>query len=531
MTMTYANSMRLLRIICLSTVLFCLRCGGCGESMTVDPPPGDDLGVAMCLADNASCVNHTDCCSGTCDPGTNTCLTVAMSCQNFGAACTAGGDCCSGICDSVLKTCSQACLPQAATCAMNADCCSGTCDTATKKCTQPIACKGTGSACTTGSECCGLSCVGNLCGSTCLSDGTTCTAAGACCSGICSGTPMACQPINPGSGCKSSGNDCTMNSECCSGLCSGNKCATSSSFCRQLNDICTQNSDCCQQNCVKTGTNTNGTCQALPVSGAGGCSVAGTLCSTCTCCSALCLGFAGGPTKVCQNPQGCHPTGDLCTKDTDCCGYAGSGLPGDGQAECKKAVGYAIGVCTKPTGCNPQGNICKYTGTVNACGIARNNCCSAGPGAACKLDTQGVPRCYGGGMCRMSGQTCSNSSDCCNNLSCIPDAMGILKCGNMGMKCSPSGGACSVSADCCDIGYSCVTAPGSVQGICTPPSSPADGGVDGGRDGGGLCAQYGQGCTVGGTPCCNSVQCSKPGGFGDPCAAGDTGCTCYQVQP
>ena len=537
MTNHTSKTQHLFRILCLCTVFLFLRCGGCdGTTTGGDPPIDGDMSVGMCLADSTSCVNHTDCCSGTCDPGTNTCSTVMMSCLNFGQACTDNGACCSGICDPNSKTCGQACLPQAATCSVNADCCSGTCDNATKKCTQPIACKPTGSTCTTGAECCGLSCNGGICQATCTSDGMSCTTGGQCCSGLCSGTPMACQPINPGAGCKSSGNGCTVNTDCCSGLCdqTSKTCRAASSFCRQRNDICTQNSDCCEQNCVKPMGSTNGVCQALPVSGAGGCSVAGTLCQQCTCCSALCLAYAGGPTKVCQNPQGCHPTGDLCTKNSDCCGYAGSGLPGDGQVYCEKSVGFAVGVCRKPTGCNPQGNICKYTGTVQACGIARNNCCDqpGGPGSSCKLDAQGVPRCYGINSCRMSGETCSNTADCCNNLACIPDAMGILKCGNMGMKCSPSGGPCSVAADCCTVGDKCITAPGSVQGICTPPSTPDGGTADGGTDGGtALCAEYGQACRVGGTPCCNGVQCSKPGGFGDPCAAGDTDCTCYKPIP
>lgn len=494
----------------IASVFLFMRCGGCGEPIDGELVDSGDTGDGSADGPNMSCANvaqtcatGADCCSGICDPGT---LTCAMSCGVFGQSCTNNSTCCSGVCDSAKSTC-----------------------------TQPKSCSPTGSSCTVGTDCCGLACIGGLCGAACVSDGQACTSNGACCSGTC--TSNVCASLNPG-GCKTGGNSCGVNSDCCSGLCSAGKtCSTASSFCSQTNDVCAKSTDCCSQNCVIASGKTLGTCQANATSGSGGCTVAGTLCSGCgSCCSALCLSYAGGPTSVCQVASGCHVTGDLCTKTSDCCGAPGTGLPGAGQVYCNIPAGAKVGTCHKPTGCNPEGAVCHYTGPILACGNSRNDCCGA-PGSAgsgvCKLDTEGIPRCYGLTSCVMAGGFCADSADCCNSAACVPDASGALKCG--ASSCSPTGGACTVAGDCCVAGNTCVVAAGSVQGVCTAPTPPPP--VDGGAtDGGtpsdmGLCALYGQGCSVGGTPCCNGVPCSQAGGLGTSCRAGDTGCSCYSPIP
>src|SRR5581483_5238742 len=120
---------------------------------------------------------------------------------------------------------------------------------------------------------------------------------------------------------------------------------------------------------------------------------------------------------VCQVASGCHVVGDLCTKTSDCCGAPGTGLPGAGNVFCNIPAGAKIGTCHKPSGCNPEGEVCHYTGTITACGNSRNDCCGA-PGVAsggvCKLDTQGIPRCYGLKSCVMAGGNCASAADCCN---------------------------------------------------------------------------------------------------------------------
>ena len=509
--MRKSNRQSFILFLCALSLITFMRCGGCSDATTGDlPDGGDDAGT---------------------DGG-------GLSCANFAESCLTGPDCCSGLCDTNTMKCQASCGAFDQSCSNNVDCCSGICDQATRKCTQPASCSPVGATCTLGTDCCSLSCVGGKCQTGCTSDGQTCTSGGQCCSGSCTGTPAVCGAINPGAGCKSSGNGCSANGDCCSGLCTGTPktCSTASSFCHQTNDVCAKNADCCSTNCVINAPNQLGSCQPNATSGAGGCAIAGTLCTgACSCCSALCAPYASGPTKVCQNASGCHLTGDLCTKTSDCCGAPGTGLPGEGNVYCNIAAGAKIGVCHKASGCQPEGGLCKYSGMTSSCTSFRNDCCDA-PGsrtaAVCKLDTEGIPRCYGlkDGMCVPAGGNCSASFDCCNNQACVPDAMGVLRCGTMGMACSPSGGPCTVAADCCDTGYNCVTAAGSVQGVCTAPTTmpPPDGGMPADMA---LCANYGQACSVGGTPCCNSVPCSAPGGGGTACGPGQTGCTCYMLIP
>jgi hypothetical protein len=143
-------------------------------------------------------------------------------------------------------------------------------------------------------------------------------------------------------------------------------------------------------------------------------------------------------------------------------------------------------------------------------------------GGMCILDRLGVPRCYGGGQCAMTGGACAFDMDCCNGGKCVPGPMGTLVCQAM---CSPSTGPCTVDADCCS-GLHCYTPVGSTQGTCggAPPPPPGyDAGPPPTTDGGGsTCAFYGQACKVA-SDCCNGIPCSAPGGT---TCNGATGCTC-----
>src|SRR5262249_48612576 len=145
--------------------------------------------------------------------------------------------------------------------------------------------------------------------------------------------------------------------------------------------------------------------------------------------------------KICQPANGCHVTGDLCLKDTDCCGAQGTGLPGDGNVTCEKTNGEPMGICRNPMGCNPEGNVCHYKNYTCDISSARNDCCAAqgnstgcknnGDASAtcCQLDALGVPRCNGfGGQCRKPGETCAYSGDCCNGIPCVPDSNNVLRC-------------------------------------------------------------------------------------------------------
>jgi hypothetical protein len=303
-----------------------------------------------------------------------------------------------------------------------------------------------------------------------------------------------------------------------------------SSFCIQKGDACANASDCCGGICNKAAGAALGVC-AEPTGGATYCSqgIDGTLCDGCNgCCSRLCAPFGPTGVKVCQPASGCHVNGDLCRKDSDCCGAKGTGLPGDGNVICEITSGQAIGICRNPMGCNPEGDVCHFKNYACSISSARNDCCAAvGNSGVCQLDPLGVPRCNGlGNMCRKSGETCASNDDCCNKVPCVPDAMGQLRCLEAsdagGPVCSPLGGACSITGDCC-TGYICIEAPGSTSGKCgvytpPPPSTPDAATPPPPYDGGSVgCALYGQACKAT-TDCCGGIPCTCQG----------TACFCYE---
>jgi hypothetical protein len=446
-----------------------------------------------------------------------------ISCGVYGATCTVGSECCSGACDPKTQTCvaiSSSCSVPGAPCAALTDCCT-------------------------------LTCVNDACGATsCTSDHQACSTDGACCSGQCAnGT---CAPLN--TSCKTQGNACAANGDCCSQFCSNGKCG-SPSFCVQTGDICARPTDCCGGICNVAQGATVGTC-ANPPSGATYCSdaVDGTVCTGCgSCCSRLCAPYGPTGVSICQPANGCHVDGDLCRQDTDCCGAAGTGLPGDGNVHCEIATGQKIGICRNPMGCNPEGNVCHYKDYACSISSARNDCCAApGNSGECQLDALGVPRCHGfGTSCRNGGDTCAFTGDCCNGAPCVPDSVGQLRCltstPDGGVACSSQGGSCTINADCCRS-LTCLTATGSVQGTCglvTPPpdggSAPPDASSDAGSPSDAqadvtnvdstpptTCGLYGQSCQTSGD-CCSSVPCTNP--LQKPCAAGDTACACtFPIQ-
>ena len=412
--------------------------------------------------------------------------TPSPSCRFFGQTCASGGDCCSGICDPTTSTCVAS----------------------INKCT------GTGGGCASSTECCSLVCTAGRCNANaCIADNLACVDSAACCGGNCSAG--LCQPLN--ASCHTAGNPCTDDTQCCSSLCEAGTCKLGASFCIQSGDVCSDSSTCCSGDCQK-GTGTLGTC-APPPSGATYCSdgVDGTVCGACNgCCSRLCAPYAPTGVRVCQPASGCRVNGDLCRKDSDCCGAAGTGLPGDGNVVCEIDAGKAIGICRNPRSCNPQGNVCHFKDYTCSISSARNDCCAGvGNSGVCQLDMLGVPRCNGlGTTCLQGAAICSSAMDCCNHMPCVPDGTGLLRCyappasgldGGVPSACVPSGGPCSINGDCC-IGATCIQAVGSTQGICgtmTPPPAKDGGPTDTSTPG---CAEYGQLCTTG-ADCCNGITC------------------------
>jgi hypothetical protein len=339
-----------------------------------------------------------------------------------------------------------------------------------------------------------------------------------------------CKPLN--TACKTAGNDCSANDDCCSKLCQNGKCTLASSFCIQPGDVCSNSVDCCSGTCNITQGATLGTCGAPPT-GSSYCNggLDGTVCGACNdCCSRLCAPYGPSGVAVCQPASGCHVNGNLCRKDSDCCGAAGTGLPGDGNVTCQIDTGQTIGICRNPMSCNPQGNVCHYKDYACSVSSARNDCCGAvGNSGACQLDTLGVPRCNGlGDACRKAGETCASAADCCNRVPCVPDAAGTLRClqpSDGGPTCSLQGGPCTINGDCC-VGTACVKPLGSLAGTCgvyVPPPAVDAGPTDAGGSiyDGGTCALYGQSCRST-SDCCGGTPCTGPAG---PCTGQDT-CSC-----
>jgi hypothetical protein len=226
------------------------------------------------------------------------------------------------------------------------------------------------------------------------------------------------------------------------------------------------------------------------------------------CCSRACGPYGPTGVYVCQPASGCRPTGDICTKDSDCCGS--TGMPGgNGSVKCSKGAGQKVGRCDNGQGCRPAGAVCKLAST--SCN-AENHCCAGNVNTdptVCQQDLLGVPRCTGVGGCgdagSMAGKACASSADCCG-LPCLPNANGTgFVCGT---TCVKAGGDCSSNADCC-AGLPCTLDPGSSKGYCGYPPTP-DAGTDSGPppQDGGTCALLGQTCTQN-SDCCNGVPCTN----------------------
>lgn len=372
-------------------------------------------------------------------------------------------------------------------------------------------CTNLGNACKVSSDCCSSNCFLGACQPpTCTSDNDACTTNSECCSGTC-GTNGKCTPLN--NTCSTLGNACTKNGDCCSQFCE-NKICSQPSYCGQNGDICLTGADCCGGICTVQNGNLFGTCGQPKSTGAQCSQIDGVVCGstqnspdagfleggipTCggACCSRDCAPW--GPTQVliCQPASGCHPVGDLCTKDSDCCGGQGQ----NPTETCNKAnANDPVGVCSNPTGCKPNGDICRLQ--ANQCN-ATDNCCSGNVQQydTCKQDSLGVPRCsYAGDAGCIpvdAGTQCASSADCCNLNPCVPDGDGGFTC--YPQTCVPVSGVCTTDSDCCP-GHHCYIPGGQTSGTCQPPVD--DAGTDGG------CAFYGQSCTTA-SDCCNNVPCT-----------------------
>lgn len=464
---------------------------GCSEDKPPEGPPGNTDAGSTEDAGSDSGVDLPD--GG---PGSE--------CVDVGAACSrdTGAACCTGICSA-----------------------DGTCPAPSEQCTPA------GSACTSGIQCCTQSCLGGTCSTQqCLDVGGTCANAEECCTKICGGDGK-CAPLPAGTtSCKVPGQACGANGDCCSTNCQGGICKPAYS-CQANDDICLKNEDCCGGVCSQNSTGTPGRCVAVGGSGGGNCVQDGNPCTGgSTCCSRVCVDLGYGAT-VCQPVNGCRPTGDYCAADGVCCG----------GEKVSNAVDCRENRCDKPNGCNPVGNICG-SGMLPDGGIidvnAREACCD-GQKAVCKVDSAGVPRCFGGcpsgqcpascpsgytgeaGCCIPQDSTCQFSDQCCNGNRCLPGANGAFTC-QPAPTCDPVGTVCDPAASGCCAGTAC-RAIDELTYVCRPTGTSPGGGTDGGTggvdagtggaDAGPICRPNGQTCSSGAGCCsgiCTGGTCQAP---------------------
>jgi hypothetical protein len=258
--------------------------------------------------------------------------------------------------------------------------------------------------------------------------------------------------------------------------------------------------------CEKVGDAAIGVCALVPAEGAGGCTSAGEVCGgvydggelpVCggECCSRACFPFGPTGVLVCQPPSGCHPSGEICQTDHDCCG---SELQPDGATSgvtCSKVGDNPIGRCDMGNSCTPAGGICKLS--TSSCN-ENANCCAGNTQVnpeVCQKDSVGIPRCLAAAIdCTNPedylGETCATSADCCG-LPCTPMGSGEFPPLVCGGTCVETGGGCTTSADCCP-GLPCTLPPGSTAGECGEQQE---------------CAEYGQTCAEA-ADCCSGVPCT-----------------------
>ncbi len=511
---------------CESQGVHCGSAGdGCGGTLACGScQPGAQCGStdkpSQCVAGGDGCMPLAACPADACGPIADGCGGV-LACGGCISPTVCGGggvpSVCGGGNQCTPKTQAAAC--SGLNCGFEADGCGGvyTCGVGSGACPgggicgsdSPNVCGSLGGpcfanadACAAGSDCCSGNCVNGACAAAaCVADTPTkgaCTTNAQCCSGLCTGG--LCQSL--GTACRGSGNACTLDSQCCSGGCINGTCSSAVSFCKQKNDVCNNNSACCSGNCVKSvATALTGTCGDPGGTGVSGCAIAGTLVNDCaagsgctsSCCSRSCGsdGAAAGH-KICQNPSGCHPTGELCQVDSDCCGWDQTVDPhGGGQAAfcSKNAVTDQFGRCNSGGGCNEPGIICKIDSTATCSASTANNCCEAlnlpsgsscnsDPNNCCRQDSKGVPRCIlDYARCKPGtpapiGQLCGSDADCCGN-PCTFSLENGKNVGRCQASCVADGGSCTTTSDCC--GGGCVKPPGSTRGVCqTPTCTPKD---------------------------------------------------------
>ncbi len=502
--------------------------------------------AGSCVSPLASCGPSTDpCCSGVCVSG-------GCVCKNTGDSCGSATECCSGVCNG---TCAPVCVSSSCD-PTSAPCCSGVCQP-DGSCKQ--VCKNTNDTCNSPVECCTGICTGGKCADqTCLASGSSCTAGPGnnCCSTLCSGTPSTtCQAVPPSPGsltCKTIGELCPNgDADCCSQNCVNGKCARAYT-CQADGDLCSFNGDCCGNTCKDA----SGTVLTAPtgvvgrcVDPSGGCIQDGNPCALSggKCCTGLCRDPGSGA-AVCIPATGCRVTGDWCTATVDCCGGSTSN-----SVTCEAQLGNR---CDQGQACNAPGVTCGAPVLPGGGHIPASQDCCDGKKEVCKLDSSGIPRCFGGGSptcptgydptipscCIQAGQACEFRDQCCNYEPCVLATPTATKktCAAVS-SCLPLGGVCTGAPpdNCCDgttcqateAGFACQSAAPScnVNGVaCTTASNCCSGICTGTPSQCAACKANGDACTAG-TQCCSQI-CDATGHCAAPLACQQKDGLCASSQ-
>ncbi|HEY3451204.1 MAG TPA: hypothetical protein VGK67_32905 [Myxococcales bacterium] len=421
---------------------------------------------------------------------------------------------------------SLVCLDPGVACVPGAQplCCSGLCvttDAGVSVCKAPTLCSGDGAPCVNPTECCSMFCSGGTCGrQLCKQAGSACGAPGECCSGLCNAGTCAALPTS----CTTLGEACTNGYECCSKNCQGGLCLRASS-CSAAGDICYTALDCCNGQCDLPAAGGPGVCAAgVTVPGATNCGIGGEPCAgSGNCCSHLCLDLGSGQ-PTCVLGSGCRERGEICVEDSECCGSSSSGV------FCSKAFASdLVGRCSNKQACQPVGN---------CCGLGANceQACCDGKKAVCKIDAQGLSRCFGGGSvcpngydgldpacCIAPGDSCVFRDQCCNLLPCVP-INGTYVCQQP--QCIAAGEACvpgGTLAEACCNELPCLSdgAGGFVCRYGPPPGPDAGTPLPGPDASTPVTYDGGPGCLAIGATCTSNAQCCS-----NTCTAGELGSTC-----
>lgn len=401
------------------------------------------------------------------------------------------------------------CLPAGHPCSAGAGgvCCSGVCDQATGACkAADVFCGGPGSACTGNLDCCTNNCVNGTCDATqCQGIGSACSGNADCCSSTC--TNGACAQV-PGATCGTLGEACSGAGDCCSQNCQGGVCVRAY-YCQADGDLCTSDNDCCGRSCSKN-DGTAGLCQTVSGGGGGTCLQGGNPCGAGgnPCCSRICTDPGTGVT-VCQPASGCALTGAYCDTAQDCCG---GGSNPNGSVQCTNNR------CDNGQSCNPVGNTCGAQVLADGGSIPESQNCCDGRKEVCRVDSSGIPRCFGGGSvcdggyngspgcCIPTGELCQFKDQCCGGAPCVPGADGLLRCTTN--TCQPLGATCDIGDAGCCSGYECLGSGELGSAACQIPPTASDGGGTVGDDGGtGADGGGGSTCKPNGSTCATSTDC------------------------